>query len=133
MVFLTCREKFWFFLLRFKCVWLFEAIPPLYRVFCDFNKFEKNREKMSNFPPNDSDQVNRPGPYSPSNYGGTSQPGPFNSRYGAPAPGQYQPQPLDPKQQQMQEFIVGAFSFQTNKIQFFLNSFHWYFSPCFSS
>lgn len=45
---------------------------------------------MSNFPPNDG-LVNQPG-----------QPGPYPS-----APGQHQQQPLDPRQQEMQEFLVG--------------------------
>lgn len=60
---------------------------------------------MPNIPPNDG-QDNQPGPYSP-NYA-PNQPGTFNSQYGAPAPGKLQS--LDPRTQEMQEFIVGVFT-----------------------
>lgn len=76
---------------------------------------------MSNFPPNDGqvNQSGQSGPYPP-NYGST-QPGPFNNRYGAPAPGQHQQQPLNPRQQEMQEFIVGILYFKRKS---FLNAFN---------
>lgn len=98
-VFLTYRR-----ILFFNC----DLSTLLYRVFCNSKRSKKNyREKMSNIPPNNG-HVNQPGAYPP-NYA-PNQPGTFSSQYGAPAPGQHQQQPLDPRKQEMQEFIVGVFT-----------------------
>lgn len=107
LVFLTCRRVLTSFFF-FNCDLSFRTLKSsrvIYRVFSG-----KIEEKMSNFPLNDG-HVNQTEPYAPNS--GSTEPGPFNNRYGAPAPapapGQYQQPPRDPRQQEMQEFIVGIF------------------------